>query len=56
MLVPDKKSVRQLEEDIEKLREKHVRSINDWMNTRIESFDRSKTQVMAHESCVRKAD
>jgi len=52
MIVPDKKSIRQIEEEIERLHESHTRSINDWMKARLEQPNREKVQASKEGSCA----
>jgi hypothetical protein len=51
MIVPDKKSIRQIEEDIERLHERHTRSINDWMKARLEQPNQ-KSQDSKKDNCA----
>lgn len=36
-MIPDRKSVEQIEQDIEKLHDRHTASINGWLKARLEA-------------------
>jgi len=46
MIVRDKKSIHEIERDIEKLHEKHSKSIDEWMKSRIEEIERAQKKSL----------